>query len=197
MGLRVLVMSGSSRRGAYSGRLARVAAGVLGTHGAAVDTLDLRALDLPLYDGDIEAAHGVPDGARHLRDALLAHDALLLVTPEYNGFPTPLFLNAFDWFSRLPPEGDAPSGLATTAGRPVALLSSSPGPLGGLRAMNFTRQFLSMNIGMLVVPQQFALTRAGDAFDEQGALKDPKALHSVEGVLQALLRVAGALHGGV
>jgi len=190
---RVLVMAGSSRQGAYSGKLARVAGAGLRARGALVDMLDLRSLALPLYDGDIEASQGVPVGARTLRDALLGHDALLFVTPEYNGFPTPLFLNAFDWLSRLPAEGDAPSGLATTASRPAALLSSSPGPLGGLRAMNFARQFLSMNLAMLVVPQQFALNRAGEAFDEEGGLKDPKAQHSVEGVLQSLLRVVDAL----
>ena len=133
------------------------------------------------------------DGARRLREAIADADALLLVTPEYNGFPTPLVINAFAWLSRLPAEGQAPSGLATTASKPVALLSSSPGPLGGLRAMNFQRQFLQMAFAMLVVPQQFALGRANEAFDEAGALKDPKAAQAVTGVLRALLRVAGAL----
>ena len=193
MSPKILVIAGSAREGALSLKLAKVAAASLRAAGAEVTQLDLRALDLPLYDGDIEAANGVPDGARALRDALLAHDALLLVTPEYNGFPTPLVLNAFDWLSRLKPEGTAPAGLGATAGKPVALLASSPGPLGGLRALNLMRQFLGLTIGMLVVPQQFALGRAGEAFGPDGALVDAKAQQTVDGIAAALLRISNAL----
>ena len=155
--------------------------------------MDLRALALPVYDGDLQKAHGVPDGVRRLRDALQASDALLLVTPEYNGFPPPLVINTFDWLSRLDAEGTHASGLAITAGKPAGLMSASPGLLGGLRSLNFTRQYLSMAFQMMPVPQQFALARANDAFDEAGALKDPKAQASVEAVLTALLRVTAAL----
>jgi NAD(P)H-dependent FMN reductase len=191
--LRVLVIAGSSRSGALSGRFAAAAASGLTAAGARVTRLDLRALGLPLYDGDIELAQGVPAGAKALRDAIAAHDALLVVTPEYNGFPTPLFINAFDWLSRLGSEGAAPAGLAATASKPVALLASSTGPLGGLRAMNHLRAYLSLTFAMLVVPQQFALVRAGEAFDETGRLRDDKARAAVDTVLAALLRVARAL----
>jgi NAD(P)H-dependent FMN reductase len=135
----------------------------------------------------------VPDGARRLRDALLAGDAMLLVTPEYNGFPPPLVINAFDWLSRLGAEGGLVSGLAATANKPVGLMSASPGLLGGLRSLNFTRQYVSMAFAMLPVPQQFALSRAAEAFDATGALKDPKAQASMEAVVDGLLRVAAAL----
>ncbi|RZU02599.1 NADPH-dependent FMN reductase [Rivibacter subsaxonicus] len=190
---KVLVIAGSAREGAFSVKLAKVAAAALAAAGAETTQLDLRALGLPIYDGDLEAAHGVPDGARTLRDALLAHDAMLLVTPEYNGFPTPLVINAFDWLSRLKPEGSAPAGLGASAGKPCALLSSSPGPLGGLRSLNLMRQFLGLTIGMLIVPQQFALVRAGEAFGPDGALLDAKAQQSVDGVAAALLRLSNAL----
>jgi chromate reductase len=75
-------------------------------------------------------------------------------------------------------------------------MSASPGPLGGLRSMNFVRQYLQMAFAMLVVPQQFALGRAHEAFDEQGALKDARTVQSVEGVVQALVRVAGKVRAG-
>src|SRR5205085_7906099 len=104
--------------------------------------------------------------------AVVAADGVLLVTPEYNGFPTPLEINAFDWLSRLPAEGTSPAGLQATANKPIAVMSASPGPLGGLRSLNFLRQYLQMAFQMLVSPQQYALGRAGEAFDEQGALKD-------------------------
>ncbi|WP_079419764.1 NADPH-dependent FMN reductase [Thiomonas intermedia] len=191
--LRLLILPGSARTGALSGRLAAFAARAAGQQGLQARVFDLRALDLPLYDGDLEAAHGVPVGALALQAALLESDAVLLVTPEYNGFPTPLVINAFDWLSRIPASEQHPAGLAATANKPVALLSTSPGPLGGLRAMNTLRQYLQMAFAMLVVPQQYALGRAHEAFDEQGALADVRAAQSVQGVLDALSNLARAL----
>ena len=193
--LRVLLIAGSARDGAWSVKLRDAARRELEAASASTITsvLDLRALALPLYDADLEAAQGVPDGARTLRDTIAAHDALVIVTPEYNGFPTPLFINAFDWLSRLQAEGDAKSGLATTAGKPVALLASSPGPLGGLRALNFTRQYLQMAFAMLVQPQQFALGRAKEAFAADGTLIDAKTQQAVAAVVRSLLHLSAAL----
>lgn len=192
-GIKVLVIAGSARAGSLNRRLAAVAADLAREGGAEVSELDLRALQLPVYDGDLEAASGVPASVRQLADALRAADALLLVTPEYNGFPTPLVINAFDWLSRLGAEGERPAGLAITANKPVALLSASPGPLGALRSMNFLRQYLQMAFAMIVVPQQFALSRAHEAFDAQGALKEERARGTVSGVLAALGTLASAL----
>ena len=191
--IHLLVISGSERAGAYSRSLARVAAAAARRDGCEVTEFDLRALALPLYDGDIEHGPGVPAAALQLRDALHAHDALLLVTPEYNAFPTPLVLNAFDWMSRIPATAPGGGGLAATANKPAALLSASPGPLGGLRSMNLLRQYLGGAFQMIVVPQQFALGRAGDAFDAAGALKDAKSQQIVEHVLTAVADLATAL----
>jgi len=194
-GLRLLVVAGSARKGSLNVQLAQAAAGLARQAGAEVSTLDLRSLALPVYDGDVEATSGVPAGALVLQEALRTHDALLLVTPEYNGFPTPLFINAWDWLSRIQPQSEPVrlSGLATTANKPVALLSASPGPLGGLRALNYVRQYLQMAFSMIVVPQQLALGKANEAFDEAGALKDPKTAQSVAQVVQALGTLALAL----
>lgn len=191
--LRLLALSGSERTGSLNRRLVEVAARAAASRGAQVEHLDLRALALPLCDADLEKTSGVPDGARRLRDALRAADGVLLSAPEYNGFPTPLLINSFDWLSRLQAEGDVPAGLAVTTGKPLGLFSASPGPMGGLRSLNLTRQYLSMTLAMMPVPQQFALSRAGEAFDEAGALKDARQQASVESVVAALMRVAVAL----
>ena len=182
--LKLLLMAGSARQGALSGRLRDAAQRSAERAGASTSVLDLRALALPLYDGDLEAAQGVPAGAASLRDAIAAHDALLIATPEYNGFPTPLFINAFDWLSRLK------DGLATTAGKPVALVASSPGALGGLRSMNFLRQYLQMAFQMLVMPPQQAVGKAHEAFGPDGDLADARATATLDGVVKAVLREA-------
>jgi NAD(P)H-dependent FMN reductase len=187
---RVLLVAGSARAGALSVSLREAARREVEAAGAASVVLDLRDLALPLYDGDLEAREGVPEGARRLRDAVAAADALLFVTPEYNRFPTPLTLNAFDWLSRLPAEGDAPSGLAATAGKPVALLSSSPGAVGGMRALDLMRQYLGGTFQMLVLPQQFALGRAHEAFDPAGVLKDERARATVADIAHRLVALA-------
>jgi NAD(P)H-dependent FMN reductase len=184
--LKVLFIAGSARSGAYSVQLRDAARRIAEAAGARTRVLDLRALALPLYDGDIEARDGVPAAVATLRDAIGEHDALVIVTPEYNGFPTPLVINAFDWLSRLP------DGLKTTADKPVALLSSSPGLLGGLRAMNFLRQYLQMVFAMLVVPQQQALSKAAEAFAPDGTLADAKLQASVEKVVQSVMKLAAA-----
>jgi NAD(P)H-dependent FMN reductase len=181
---KLLLIAGSARAGALSVKLRDAARAVAESQGAVTGALDLRELALPLYDGDLEAAQGVPAGAARLRDAIASHDALLFVTPEYNGFPTPLAINAFDWLSRLP------DGLKTTANKPVALLSSSPGALGGLRAMNFMRQYLQMAFAMIVVPQQQAVGAAREAFASDGALADAKAAATLAGVVRSLLHLA-------
>lgn len=105
----------------------------------------------------------------------------------------PLFLNAFDWLSRVKGDGGLPDGLVTTAGKPVALLSASPGPAGELRSMNHVRQLLQMTIGMIVVPRQFALGRADSAFDADGALADARSVRAVAGVLESVAYRARAL----
>ena len=102
-------------------------------------------------------------------------------------------MNAWDWLSRLGGEGDRPSGLAVTAGKPLALLSSSPGPWGGMRALGLMRQFLGGNFQMLVLPQQMAVVRAHEAFDDSGALKDERQRKTLEQMADGLVRLIRAL----
>jgi len=191
--VRVLVMAGSARTGSFNRQLANVATGLLGAAGAQVTQVDLRDLGLPLYDADIERA-GMPAGALELRRLFAQADAVVVATPEYNGFVPPLLINAFDWLSRVPAADGLPSGLESTASKVAGVMSASPGALGGLRSLNYLRQFLQMVIGMLVVPEQFALSQANKAFDaETRQLVDGKHQQAVQRVVQAVLRTAGAL----
>ena len=193
--LRVLVFAGSARAGSFNRQLLDVAAGMLASAGAQVTSVDLRALGLPIFDAEIEAA-GLPAGAVELRRLFAQTDAVLIATPEYNGFLPPLLVNAFAWLSRVPAGDGLPSGLEATASKVAGVLSASPGALGGLRSLNYLRQFLQMAFGMLVVPQQFALSQAHKAFDAATSqLTDDKHQQAVRRVVQAVLRTAGALKG--
>jgi len=190
--LRLMVLAGSSRPGSFNGKLANVAHSLAVDAGAQVTLLDLRSLGLPVYDAEIEAA-AMPGGALAFRDALAGQDAVLVASPEYNGFPTPLLINAFDWVSRTTATDAMPAGLAALAGKATGVMSASPGPFGGMRSLMFTRQFLHTVPGMLVVPEQFALSQAAMAFDADGRLRDEKHVQAVRRVVQSVLRVAAAL----
>ncbi len=148
---------------------------------------------MPLYNGDDEAEKGLPENTVKLQALFASHEAVIIATPEYNGLPTPILKNTLDWVSRRHKASAAPSGLAVFQGKVAGLLSASPGPAGGLRSLIITRQYLS-NLGMLVVPEQFALSAAAHAFDEHGALNDTKQQQSVERVVSTVVRVARALY---
>jgi chromate reductase len=186
---RILIVPGSARTGSWNVKLAHAAAGRLATLGAQTTVIDLRALGLPIYDGDLEAASGVPAGASTLVAEFAAHDGVLIVSPEYNAHPTPLFINAIDWATRLPEHKAAMNG------KPTAMLAASPGALGGLRSLLVLRNFLSINPGMLVLPQQYALSQAHAAFAVDGTLTDPKQQAMLDVVLTALVKAAQTRSG--
>lgn len=190
MTLRILAISGSSRRESLNQKLLEIAAHGARDAGADVTVVRLSDLDLPIYDEDHEAEYGLPNGARHLQALVETHHALLIATPEYNGGYTALLKNAVDWISR--PRSDGSSGVALMAGKAAALVSASPGQLGGLRSQTGLRAVLD-KLGMLVIPQAFALSMAHEAFDAEGRLKDGNATRLASGVGEALCRVASRL----
>ena len=186
---RILALAASTREASLNKRLLRTAIVAAEANGGTVTHVDLRDLAMPLYDGDLEAADGMPANARALKDLFLAHDGLLIATPEYNSSIPGVLKNAIDWVSRGKP-GEVP--LAAFDGKVAGLLAASPGALGGLRALVHLRAILAA-IRVLVVPEQFALARASEAFDEAGALTDPKAQGAVETVARRLVDVTRKL----
>lgn len=185
--VRVLIVPGSARAGSLNVQLANAVAVALVEKGAQCTVTDLRALALPIYDGDLEAASGVPAGVKTLVEQFAAHDAVVVVSPEYNAFPPPLLMNAIDWATRLPEHK------AAMGGKPCALMAASPGALGGIRSLLTLRQFLSINPGLLVISQQFGLAAANKAFAADGTLADEKQRGMLGGVIDALLKLTKAL----
>jgi NAD(P)H-dependent FMN reductase len=143
-----------------------------------VTLIDLRDLPMPLYDGDLEAKEGLPPNARKFKDLLLAHQGILISAPEYNSSISGVLKNAIDWASRSVP-GEKP--LECFTDKVVGLMSASPGVLGGLRGLVTVRSILN-NIGSHVIPHQVAISKAHEAFNPDGSLKDPKQQAAVEKV---------------
>jgi NAD(P)H-dependent FMN reductase len=180
-----LAFAGSTREASFNKKLVRIAVAGARTTGAEVTLLDLRNLSLPLYDGDLEAQDGLPENARQLKDVVLAHQGLLIAAPEYNSSITGVLKNAIDWASR-PVPNEAP--LACFTGKAAALMSASPGALGGLRGLVTLRSILG-NINMLLLPDQVSIPLAHEAFSEDGSLKDAKKQAQVEGLGRKLVEL--------
>lgn len=185
----ILAFSGSLREGSLNTRLVKQAAEGALAAGAKVTMLNLRDLELPMFDEDCEAKITLPPGGKRLKDLMRAHDGMLIACPEYNGSISGALKNAIDWASR--PEPDHPS-LSCFAGKVVGLLSASPGALGGLRGLAHVRAILS-HVQSLVLPEQYGLMKAHEAFDAQGNLKDEKARGAAQAVGKAVASVIGRL----
>ncbi|MGI9501617.1 MAG: NADPH-dependent FMN reductase [Geminicoccaceae bacterium] len=175
---KILAYAGSTREGSFNKKLVQVAVAGARDAGAEVMVIDLRDFPMPLYDGDLEAADGLPEAARQLKALFMDHQGLLISSPEYNGGMSAVLKNAIDWVSRS--EGDE-GGLAAYKDKVAGIMGTSPGRLGGLRGLVHVRQILT-NVGVLVIPQQHALGGAGQAFGEDGMLIDRAAQAMVTGI---------------
>ena len=166
----ILAFAGSARNNSWNKKLVRIAAKGARAAGAEVTDLDLADYPMPMYDGDLEAAEGQPANAKRLKTLMINSHGFLIASPEYNSGYSPLLKNTLDWVSRPIPE--EPSLLAF-AGKVTALMSASPGALGGLRGLAQLRQVLS-NIQVLVLPAQVTVPLAQNLFKKNGYLKDEK-----------------------
>ena len=175
---KILAFAGSTRQGSFNKQLVRIAAKGAEKAGAQVTVIDLRDYPLPLFDEDDEAASGMPEQGKALKRLMIEHDGVLISAPEYNSSITAVLKNAIDWVSRR--EGnEAP--LVAFRGKGAALMSASPGALGGLRGLVHVRSILG-NIGVIVLPDQVAVPKAADAFTADGELKDAALQGKVEGL---------------
>ncbi len=191
--IKLLFLAGSAREGSINKRLSRLGADIAHANGIAATFADLGDYPMPIYDGDFESKAGPPDNAAKLKALMELHQGVFIVSPEYNASVTPLLKNTLDWISRVKREGEVPSQVFKT--RVFALGSASPGNFGGVRGIPHTRQVLEVGLGALVLPDQILVPRAGDAFDEQGHLKDKALMELYKGVIQKLARAAHIMKG--
>ncbi len=186
--IKILAFAGSARRDSWNKKLIHSAVASAKKASADVSLIDLADYPLPLYDGDLEAAEGVPDNALKLKALFKSHDALLIAAPEYNSSITPLLKNTLDWISR---EWQGESGLVPYQGKVAAILAASPGQLGGMRMLPHLRQILN-TLGVLVLPGQLSVAKVEEAFTAEGNLKSTTRLDEL---ITELVRVTAALAG--
>ena len=153
--MRVFVCAASLRADGLNQKLAALAARVAAATGATVDLASMHEFDVPMYDGDLEAAQGIPDGAAAFQRRLIASDAFIVAAPEYNGSMPGGLKNLIDWTSRFRPQ--------PVDGRHGLLLSASPSLVGGNRGLWALRVPFE-HLGARIYPDMFSLSMAHKAF---------------------------------
>jgi chromate reductase len=165
----ILAVSGSLRAGSYNTALARAAAD-LAPADVEIELWD-RLAELPPFDDDKDGGDA-PEPVRDLRARIEAADAVLFVTPEYNGSVPGVLKNAVDWASR-PPRGGA-----ALWGKTVAVAGATTGRYGAIWAQQDLRRVLGV-AGARVIEGELPVARAHEAFDEEGRIRDPALVEQV------------------
>ncbi len=196
----ILVFAGSNREASFNRKLAKEAVRLAKESGAQTNYIELADFNIPLYNADLEAS-GTPRDVIRLKEIMHAHAGWIIASPEYNGSYTALLKNTIDWASSPAKPGAEcseeetqtwKSGTKPFEGKVVGLLSASPGMMGGLRSLDHLAPLLR-NLQCWVAPQQFALGKAGDAFDAQGRLKDAAQEAKVKAVIDQVIFAAQRL----
>lgn len=159
--LNILGFAGSLRRGSFNRALLRAAA-ELAPAGMTIEIFDL--IDVPLYNGDVEA-EGDPEAVARLKRAIGAADGVLMVTPEYNHGVPAVMKNAVDWASR-------PPGSAALGGKPVGIIGASPGITGSARGQSQLRQAFEFTNSYCMPQPELLVFKAHEKFDPEGRLTD-------------------------
>ena len=181
--VKVLAFAASLRKESLNRKLTTLVTSILEQHGAAVDHPQFDDFDCPPYNGDAEAATGIPDGARRLRERLAAADAFIISAPEYNGSMAGVLKNVIDWTSRFRPQ--------PFNGKQAFLLSASPSMAGGNRGLWSLRIPLE-HLGARVYPDMFSLAQAHQAFSDDRRIANEMLQKRLESTLGCFLELVEA-----
>ena len=184
MGQKLLFLAGSTRKESLNKKLAKAAHAMAIEKGAQATWIDLKDYPMPIYNGDLESEEGLPEKGVALKELFLNHDGIFIASPEYNGSFSALLKNSLDWISRK--QADDEPMLAAFYGKVFALTAASPGAYGGLRGLVPLTMLLN-NIFAHVLPQQYAMSQAMEAFDDQGNLRRERDIESLSRVIDQLL----------
>jgi len=185
---KILAFAGSARQESFHKKLVKIAAQGATEVGAEVTFIDLRDYPMPIYNQDLEEKEGLPESVLALKQLFKSHHGLLIASPEYNSSITGLLKNTIDWVSRSEPD-EPPLALSCFRGKVAAIMSISPGGMGGLRGLVHLRAILQ-NIGVMVLPDQKTISNAFEQFDGEDQLKDERQQKSVKALGQKLAELA-------
>ncbi|MDX3661593.1 NAD(P)H-dependent oxidoreductase [Streptomyces sp. ID05-26A] len=177
MAVRILTLVGSLRSGSHNRRLAEAAVQI------APENVEISVFEglgtVPFYNEDIDAEGTVPAEAVKLREAAAEADALLLVSPEYNGTIPAVLKNAIDWLSR-------PYGAGALSGMPVAVVGTAFGQYGGVWAQDEARKAVKIAGGVPAEDLTLSIPGSVVRFAELHPVDDPEVTEKLAGVLEGL-----------
>jgi chromate reductase len=189
---KILAFAGSLREHALSKRVLKVAIKGAERAGGGVTYVDLRDYPMPIYNLDEHERRGFDENALAFQGLLTQHDGFLIASPEYNGSLPAALKNAIDWASR--PSDKYPRS-SVFSGKFAAMMSSSPGSLGGVRSLAHLRGVLT-SISVNVLAQEIAVPFAEEKFVGDGeemideAMK--RRLEELGALLVDMLRKVGS-----
>ncbi|MDX8142382.1 NADPH-dependent FMN reductase [Lentzea sp. BCCO 10_0061] len=185
MAVRILTLVGSLRSGSHNRRLAEAAVQIAPEH---VEVGLFEGLDtVPFYNEDLDAEGAVPAPAARLREAAAEADALLLVSPEYNGTIPAVLKNAIDWLSR-------PYGAGALSGKPVAVVGTAFGQYGGVWAQDEARKAVKIAGGAVAEDLTLSIPSSVVRFADLHPVDDPEVTEKLAGVVEGLAaRVAATV----
>ena len=172
---KILAFAGSNHSSSINRVLLEHAAGLLRQHPCTV--IDLRDFEVPIFSQDLEEKYGIPDNIKRLRALFDEHDAFLIASPEHNGMIPAFFKNIMDWLSRM--EGKI------FQGKPVMLISTSPGPRGGMTNLQHMAGVIPY-WGASAVFADFHLGKFYETYDSaEGAFNRPDDAQRLEDAVRA------------
>ncbi len=178
--IKILGICGSLRKDSFNRKLLQNAIALAKGLDVEIEELDLKELNLPIYDGDIEA-RGFPESVKKLKEAVERADVLFIASPEYNSSISAALKNAIDWLSR---------GENSLDGKIAAVFGATPGIFGTVRGQLHLRQVLAA-LNVFLFPQpQILIRNAEEAFDKNGNLIDSKAHNKLKELISKTIEFA-------
>jgi chromate reductase len=163
MAYKIAIIVGSLRKDSINRKIARSICAIRN------DNLDCSMVeigDLPLYNQDYDGSPGEPEQYARFRDQVRSADGVLFVSPEYNRGMPGVLKNAIDVGSR-------PSGQSVWDKKPAAIVTASPGSIGGFGSNHQIRQScVFLNMPVMQQPEAYLGHVSDGSFDESGCLKD-------------------------
>ncbi len=188
-----MAFAGSLREHSLNKRVLKTAIKGAESAGAEVTYIDLRDYPMPIYNSDDHERDGFDEKALKLQGLLTGHDGLLIASPEYNGSLPAALKNAIDWASR---QSDQYERGKVFKGKVAAMMTASPGSLGGVRSLAHLRGVLT-SVGVIVLPQEVAVTFAEDKFAGGGEeMTDERTRGNLEALGASLVEMLRKTRGG-